>query len=76
MTEVLEHLTPLMLVVGLLIVGCVSSSKVSSRFSMPGLLVFLLIGMAMRFVLAICRGGYVETAILPWRHANAVGTVA
>lgn len=65
-----------MLVVGLLIVGCVSSSKVSSRFSMPGLLVFLLIGMALRFAMALYRGGYEETAILPWRHANAVGTVA
>ncbi|MCQ2403254.1 MAG: potassium/proton antiporter [Lentisphaeria bacterium] len=73
MEEFLENLTPLLLVAGLLIVGCVISSKVSARFSMPGLLVFLLIGMGLHLLFS---GGTYVTNILPWRHANAIGTVA
>ena len=41
----MSELTLLLLFLGLLIAGCIVCSKISSRFSMPGLLVFLLIGL-------------------------------
>ncbi len=72
-----DNLPGLMLMCGLLIVGCVLFSKLSSRFSMPGLLVFLLIGMAMRLGVSTLAGGPESiTSQLPWRHANLIGTLA
>lgn len=77
MPHIYDNLPGLMLVCGLLIVGCVLSSKLSSRFSMPGLLVFLLIGMGLHLAVASLAGGLESiTDQLPWRHANLIGTVA
>ncbi len=77
MIHIYDNLPGLMLMCGLLIVGCVLFSKLSSRFSMPGLLVFLLIGMAMRLGVSTLAGGPESiTSQLPWRHANLIGTLA
>lgn len=77
MLQANDNLTLLLLVAGLLIIGCVCFSKVSSRFSMPGLLVFLLIGMAMHLLSdALSPAGQLVTDQLPWRGANLIGTVA
>lgn len=65
-----------LIVFGLLIIGCVVSSKISSRFSMPGLLVFLLIGMGMHLLLAGTGNADAAGALLSPQIANAIGTVA
>lgn len=65
-----------LIVFGLLIIGCVVSSKISSRFSMPGLLVFLLIGMGMHLLLAGTGNADAAGALLSPQVANAIGTVA
>lgn len=76
MFQVYDNLTALMLMVGILIVGCVVFSKISSRFSMPGLLMFLLIGMVLHLACEVFQGAVGVTNHLPWRHANVIGTVA
>ncbi|MBQ4479321.1 MAG: potassium/proton antiporter [Victivallales bacterium] len=66
----------LVLLGGLLILGCVLSSKLSSRWSMPGLLIFLLIGVLVRL---ISLHDVVLSDVnnrLTWRMANHLGTIA
>ena len=72
----MDLFSSLILFGGLLMLGCVLSSKLSSRWSMPGLLIFLLIGVLVRVV-------SLHDAILAdvnnrltWSLANQLGTIA
>ena len=63
------------LLLGLLILGCIASSKLSSRVNMPGLLLFLLIGMGMRLLTGSGHlGGAAEA--LEWGSANTIAVFA
>ena len=63
------------LLLGLLILGCIASSKLSSRVNMPGLLLFLLIGVGMRLLMrAGLLGGGAE--LLEWGNANTIAVFA
>ncbi len=63
------------LLLGLLILGCIASSKLSSRVNMPGLLLFLLIGVGMRLLMrAGLLGGGAE--LLEWGDANTIAVFA
>lgn len=62
--------------VGVLILGCVVFSKLSSRWSMPGLLIFLVIGVLVRL---LARHDVVLANVnshLTWATANRLGTIA
>ncbi len=63
--------------IGLLILGCVASSRLSSRFSLPSLLVFLIIGLGANFFLSPRVNTVAEVgSILSWPVANGIGTIA
>ena len=63
------------LLLGLLILGCIASSKLSSRVNMPGLLLFLLIGVGMRLLVRDGQLGGTSTA-LAWGTANTIAVFA
>ena len=66
----------LVLLGGLLMLGCVLSSKLSSRWSMPGLLIFLVIGVLVR-VLSLHDTVLADVnSRLTWGLANRLGTIA
>lgn len=80
------NLDLLFLIFGLLILGCTFSSKISTRFSMPCLMLFLFVGLGLQWMLDIpvMQGmlegkstvGQLPHNQLPWDFANAFGTVA
>lgn len=72
----------LLLLIGLLVLGCIASSKLSSRFSMPSLLLFLLIGCGVNYLFSLV-GDTSDSVIagpiggaLTWQTCNHVGTIA
>jgi potassium/hydrogen antiporter len=67
-----------LLIFGLLIVGCILTSKISTRFSMPCLMFFLLVGLALQWIGDLGAQDTVKTISdgLSWQTANYFGTVA
>ncbi|MBR4518895.1 MAG: potassium/proton antiporter [Victivallales bacterium] len=72
----MDLFSALILFGGLLILGCVLSSKLSSRWSMPGLLIFLLIGVLVRLLSLHDTVLYDVNSRLSWGLANHLGTIA
>lgn len=72
----MEIFSGLVLLSGLLMLGCVLSSKLSSRWSMPGLLLFLLIGVLARLVSLHDVVLADVNDRLTWELANRLGTIA
>ena len=72
----MEIFSALVLLSGLLMLGCVLSSKLSSRWSMPGLLLFLLIGVLARLVSLHDVVLADVNDRLTWELANRLGTIA
>lgn len=83
MPQLLDSTAIPFLTLGLLIIGCIISSKLSSRFSMPCLLLFLLLGMGLHYVLGDgLLPGLDSTELeqlnehIDWKIANSFGTMA
>ena len=72
----MDLFSALILLGGLLMLGCVLSSKLSSRWSMPGLLIFLMIGVLVRLVSLHDAVLADVNNRLTWGLANHLGTIA